>query len=73
MERGIQYLRALTMLEVIYDDLDNKQLSKYPDEVQCMWSMWSKFLWSAPTSYTSTLVIMSWTDMEAPTVDGRQL
>ncbi|KAK4826926.1 hypothetical protein QYF61_012754 [Mycteria americana] len=35
MERGIQYLRELAVLEVIYDDLDNKQLSKDPDEVRC--------------------------------------
>ncbi|KAK4818865.1 hypothetical protein QYF61_020084 [Mycteria americana] len=33
MERGIQYLRELAMLEVIYGDLDDKQLSKDPDEV----------------------------------------
>ncbi|KAM6033078.1 uncharacterized protein LJ206_001912 [Theristicus caerulescens] len=32
MERGIQYLRELAVLEVIYNDLDNDQLSKDPDE-----------------------------------------
>ena len=36
MEKGIQYLRELAMLEVIYGDLDNEQLSKEPDEVKCM-------------------------------------
>ncbi|KAK4826016.1 hypothetical protein QYF61_003837 [Mycteria americana] len=35
MERGIQYLRVSAMLEVIYGDLDNKQLPKNPDEVKC--------------------------------------
>ncbi|KAK4832283.1 LOW QUALITY PROTEIN: hypothetical protein QYF61_021682 [Mycteria americana] len=35
MERGIQYLRELAILEVIYGDLDNKQLSKHPDEAHC--------------------------------------
>ncbi|KAK4815630.1 hypothetical protein QYF61_005192 [Mycteria americana] len=35
MERGIQDLRELAMLEGIYDDLDQKQLSKDPDEVRC--------------------------------------
>ncbi|KAK4806187.1 hypothetical protein QYF61_001110 [Mycteria americana] len=35
MERGIQYLRELAMLEVIYGDLDNERLSKDPDKVQC--------------------------------------
>ncbi|KAK4814672.1 hypothetical protein QYF61_024979 [Mycteria americana] len=34
MEKGIQYLRELAMLEVIYGDLDKKQLAKDPDEVQ---------------------------------------
>ncbi|KAK4829274.1 hypothetical protein QYF61_002666 [Mycteria americana] len=33
MEKGIQYLRELAVLEVIYGDLDNKQLFKDPDEV----------------------------------------
>ena len=34
MEKGIQYLWELAVLEVIYGDLDNKQLSKDPDEVR---------------------------------------
>ncbi|KAK4807223.1 LOW QUALITY PROTEIN: hypothetical protein QYF61_024343 [Mycteria americana] len=33
MERGIQYLKELAMLEVVYGDLNNEQLSKHPDEV----------------------------------------
>ncbi|KAK4821436.1 hypothetical protein QYF61_020019 [Mycteria americana] len=40
MERGIQYLRELAVLEVIYGDLDNEQLSKDPDEVQCTRPGW---------------------------------
>ena len=55
-------------MEVIYSNLDNDQGSKDPDEVQCMWSMWRKFVRSAPMSYANTLVIMDWTDIEAPTV-----
>ncbi|KAK4823095.1 hypothetical protein QYF61_025833 [Mycteria americana] len=35
MERGIHYLRELAMLEVIYDDLDNDEFPKDPDEVKC--------------------------------------
>ncbi|KAK4831213.1 hypothetical protein QYF61_016050 [Mycteria americana] len=34
MESGIQHLRELAVLEVIYGDLDRNQLSKDPDEVQ---------------------------------------
>ncbi|KAK4826693.1 hypothetical protein QYF61_010702 [Mycteria americana] len=50
MERGIQYLRELAMLEVIYGDLDNEQLSKDPDEVSCTRPMWRKLVRSAPVS-----------------------
>ncbi|KAK4828829.1 hypothetical protein QYF61_000886 [Mycteria americana] len=35
VERGIQYLRELAMLQGIYGDLDDEQLPKDPDEVQC--------------------------------------
>lgn len=31
MKRGIQYLKELAMLQVIYDDLDTEQLSKDMD------------------------------------------
>ncbi|KAK4806879.1 hypothetical protein QYF61_012600 [Mycteria americana] len=75
IEGGIQYLRELAMVEVIYSNLDNNQASKDLNEIWCMRSTWRKFVQSAPTSYTNTLAIMSWTDTEAPTVDGlaRQL
>ncbi|GAB0203397.1 hypothetical protein GRJ2_002805300 [Grus japonensis] len=35
MGRGIQYLRELTMREMVYYDPDNAQLPTDPDEVQC--------------------------------------
>ncbi|KAK4811260.1 hypothetical protein QYF61_022157 [Mycteria americana] len=35
MEKGIQYLRELAMLEVIYGDLDDEQIPTDADEVQC--------------------------------------
>lgn len=34
-EEGIQYLRELAVLEVFYNDLDNNQVSKDSDDVQC--------------------------------------
>ncbi|KAK4811041.1 hypothetical protein QYF61_015745 [Mycteria americana] len=37
MERSIQYLRELAVLQVIYGDLDDKQLSKDPYEVMRKW------------------------------------
>ncbi|KAM9644848.1 uncharacterized protein ACIBXB_013057 [Morphnus guianensis] len=75
MERGIQYLRELAVLETIHHDPDNPQLPKDPDEVQCTRPMWRKFVQSAPSSYANSLAIMTWKDEEAPTVDevARQL
>ncbi|KAM6101009.1 uncharacterized protein LJ206_009010 [Theristicus caerulescens] len=69
MERGIQYLRELALLEVIYNDLNNEQLPKDPDEVQCTRPMWRKFVWSAPSLHTNSLAVMTWKDEEGPTVD----
>ncbi|GAB0203945.1 hypothetical protein GRJ2_002860100 [Grus japonensis] len=40
IEGGIQYLRELAMVEVIYNNLDDNQASKDPDEIRCMQSMW---------------------------------
>ena len=57
------------MVEAIYSNRDNNQVSKDLDDIQCMWSMWLKFVWNAPMFYTSTLVVIDWTDIEAPTVD----
>ncbi|KAK4829068.1 hypothetical protein QYF61_002012 [Mycteria americana] len=42
MEKCIQYLRELAMLEVVYGDLDDEQLPKDPDEVRCTRPMWQK-------------------------------
>ncbi|KAK4819027.1 hypothetical protein QYF61_024181 [Mycteria americana] len=69
VERGIQYLKELAMLEVIYDDLDNEQLSKDPDEVKRTQPMWQKLVWSAPALYASSLAVMTWKDGEGQTVD----
>ena len=75
MEKGIQYLRELAVLEAIHHDPDNQQLPKDPDEVQCTRPMWRKFVRSAPSSYANALAVMSWKDEEAPTVEevARQL
>ncbi|KAK4811298.1 hypothetical protein QYF61_023350 [Mycteria americana] len=69
MEKGIQYLRELAMLEVIYGDLDNKRLPKDPDEVQCTQPMWRKLVWSAPSLCANSLAILNWKDGEGPSVD----
>uniref|UniRef100_A0A8B9SPQ6 Uncharacterized protein n=1 Tax=Anas platyrhynchos TaxID=8839 RepID=A0A8B9SPQ6_ANAPL len=69
MEKGIQYLRELAVREVIYEDPDQTQTSKDPDEVKCTRPMWRKFVRSAPSSYASSLAIMAWKEDEEPTVD----
>lgn len=51
MKKGIQYVRALAVLEVIYRDSDKEQSSVAPDEAQCTQSMWWKFVQSTPASY----------------------
>ncbi|KAK4824604.1 hypothetical protein QYF61_016873 [Mycteria americana] len=57
------------MLEVIYDHLNNEQLSKDPDEVRCTRPMWRKFVRSTPASYANSLVVMTWKDGEGQRVD----
>lgn len=42
MERGIQYMSELAMLEMIYDDSHNAQLPTDPDKVQCTQPIWHK-------------------------------
>ena len=68
MEKGIQYLRELAVREVIYKDLDDAQTSTDPDEVQCTRPMWRKFIRTAPSSWASSLTIITWKDGEDPTV-----
>jgi len=40
IEGGIQYLRELAMVEVIYNNLNEDHISKDLDEIQCMQSRW---------------------------------
>ena len=69
MERGIQYLRELAVRETVYYDPDNARLPTDPDEIQCTWTMWRKFVRSTPSSYANALAVMDWRDKEGPTVD----
>ncbi|KAK4810705.1 hypothetical protein QYF61_007679 [Mycteria americana] len=57
------------MLEVVYGDLDDEQLSKDPDEVKCTRPTWWKLLRSAPASYANSLAILTWKDRDGPMVD----
>ncbi|KAK4810684.1 hypothetical protein QYF61_007484 [Mycteria americana] len=69
MERGIQYLRELAVLEVINGDLDDEQPPKGPDEVQCTRPLWWKLVRNAPSSCANSLAILTWKDGEGTTVD----
>jgi len=69
MERGIQYLMELAVRELVYNEPDDDQLPTDPNEVQCIASMWRKFVRRAPSSYASSLAVVNWKGKEAPTVD----
>ncbi|KAK4810665.1 hypothetical protein QYF61_007465 [Mycteria americana] len=69
MEKGIQYLRELAVLEVIYGDLDDVRSPTDPDEVQCTRPMWWKLVRNAPSSCANSLAILTWKDGDGPTVN----
>ena len=68
-DEGIQYLRELAVLEVIYSDLDDDEVSKDPEDVLCTRAMWRKVIQSAPASYSNSLAAMYYPDMDTPTVE----
>ncbi|KAK4810743.1 hypothetical protein QYF61_007717 [Mycteria americana] len=69
MEKGIQYLRELAVLEVIYGDLNDVWSPIDPDEVQCTRPMWQKLVRNAPPSCANSLAILTWKDRDGPTVN----
>ncbi|KAK4807120.1 hypothetical protein QYF61_018461 [Mycteria americana] len=69
MEKGIQYLRELAVLEVIYGDLNDVRSPIDPDEVQCTRPMWRKLVRNAPPSFANSLAILTWKDQDGPTVN----
>ncbi|RMC06553.1 hypothetical protein DUI87_15990 [Hirundo rustica rustica] len=69
VDEGIQYLRELAVLEVIYSDLKNDNISKDPEDVPCTMAMWRKVIQSAPASYSNSLAAMYYPEMETPTVE----
>ncbi|GAB0209721.1 hypothetical protein GRJ2_003437800 [Grus japonensis] len=68
-DEGIQYLRELAVLEVIYSDLDDEEVSKDPENVLCTRATWRKVIQSAPASYSNSLAAMYCPDMDTPTVE----
>ncbi|GAB0208818.1 hypothetical protein GRJ2_003347500 [Grus japonensis] len=68
-DEGIQYLRELAVLEVIYSDLDDEEVSKDPEDVLCTRATWRKVIQSAPASYSNSLAAMYFPDRDTPTVE----
>ncbi|XP_010568992.1 PREDICTED: uncharacterized protein LOC104833793 [Haliaeetus leucocephalus] len=68
-DEGIQYLRELAVVEVIYSDLDDEEVSKDPEDVLCTRAMWRKVIQGAPASYSNSLAAMYCPDVETPTVE----
>jgi len=69
MERGIQYVSELAVLEMMYViKLHSNTVSQDPDEIICMRSMW-RVLQNAPPSYASTLAGVNWKENPRPKVN----
>ncbi|GAB0210142.1 hypothetical protein GRJ2_003480000 [Grus japonensis] len=66
----IQYLRELAVLEVIYSDLDDDEVSKDPEDVLCTRAMCGNLIQSAPASYSNSLAAMYCPDMHINCREG---
>ncbi|KAK4813981.1 hypothetical protein QYF61_003814 [Mycteria americana] len=73
MEKGIQYLRELAMLEGIYGDLDNEQLSKNPNEVPCTQSTWRSWRSQQLTVLEAKVSLTGNEWQKLPMVTGQRL
>uniref|UniRef100_A0A803W2W0 Uncharacterized protein n=1 Tax=Ficedula albicollis TaxID=59894 RepID=A0A803W2W0_FICAL len=68
-DEGIQCLRELAVLEIIYSDLKSFRVLEDPEDVPCTTAMWRKVVQSAPGSYSSSLVSLYHPQMDTPTVE----
>jgi len=64
-DEGVQYLRELEVLQVIYSDLDDDN----PEDVLCTLAMWRKVMESAPVSYSNSMAVMYCPDMDIPAME----
>jgi len=69
MERAIQYLREISVQELIYYAMENLQSPIDSGEIQCIWPMWWKSVQHAPSSYINSLAKMGWKAEEVPVVN----
>ena len=69
-DEGIQYLRDLSVLDVIYSDLDDDEVSKDSAAVLCTRAMWRKVTESGPALYSNSLAAMYCPETDTPAVEG---
>uniref|UniRef100_A0A8C0UGE2 Integrase catalytic domain-containing protein n=1 Tax=Cyanistes caeruleus TaxID=156563 RepID=A0A8C0UGE2_CYACU len=68
-DEGIQHLRELAVLEIIYSDLKSDRVPEDPEDAPCTMAMWRKVVQSAPASYSSSLVSLYHPQMDTPTIE----
>ncbi|TRZ07686.1 hypothetical protein HGM15179_019418 [Zosterops borbonicus] len=62
MEQGIQCLRELAVLEIIFSE--DERFPKSPDGVQCTSQMWLRFARLGPEMYSRYLATLQWREGE---------
>lgn len=62
MEQGIQCLRELAVLEIIFSE--DERFPKSPDNVQCTSQMWLRFARLGPEMYSCYLATLQWREGE---------
>ncbi|RMC19113.1 hypothetical protein DUI87_03717 [Hirundo rustica rustica] len=62
MEQGIQCLRELAVLEIIFSE--DERFPKSPDDVQCTSQMWLRFAQLGPKMYCRYLATLQWREGE---------
>ncbi|RMC00758.1 hypothetical protein DUI87_22441 [Hirundo rustica rustica] len=62
MEQGMQCLRELAVLEIIFSE--DERFPKSPDDVQCTSQMWLKFAQLGPEMYSYYLAMLQWREGE---------
>lgn len=69
VENGIQYLRQLVVVGVLYSNLESNQSSKDLHEVQHVQSKSQKFVWNTARPYISISATTDWTATKVPSED----
>lgn len=69
MQGGIQFLKELAILEMIYYNLTNVQPPTDPDKAQFLWPTGQQFVCSTLSLHPNWLAATTWRDKEAPAMD----